>query len=146
LGGFGPIPASCPAADIRLDHDGALGHFGGAFLAPNRRIRDSGEWIGVMSDVDYRGDPPEAGAVARRNGTEVARISVLGIPVACIDTAGLVAEIDRFLDNRVPGDGGRFVCFRDVHGIVLAQNDPAILKAHHDAFLVVADGALVYSR
>jgi N-acetylglucosaminyldiphosphoundecaprenol N-acetyl-beta-D-mannosaminyltransferase len=95
----------------------------------------------VMSEVDAKHHAVEDRAVARRNGTEVANIRVLGIPVSCIDTAGLVTEIDRFLDNREPGDRGRFVCFRDVHGIVLAQNDPAVLKAHHDAFLVVADGA-----
>lgn len=93
-----------------------------------------------MSEVGDKCDTLKDGAAARRRGPEVARVTVLGIPVACIDIAGLVAEIDRFLDSREPGDGGRFVCFRDVHGVVLAQNDPAMLKAHHDAFLVVADG------
>ena len=76
----------------------------------------------------------------RRRDAEVARVDVLGIPIACVDMAGTVAAIGRFLDTREPCDQGRYICFRDVHGVVLAQDDPLLMKAHHDAFMVVADG------
>lgn len=69
-----------------------------------------------------------------------AHIDVLGVPIACIDMAGMIAEIRRFLAVRAPGERGVFVCFRDVHGVVVAQDDPQLMAAHRNAFLVVADG------
>lgn len=82
-----------------------------------------------------------AGATTVRcRNAEIDRVDVLGIPLACVDMAGMVAEISRFLATREPCDLGRYICFRDVHGAVLAQDDPNLMKAHHDAFMVVADG------
>lgn len=84
-----------------------------------------------------RSSAPRTGGY-RLDGIE--RMNVLGIPVACLDMAGLAAEIRRYLDTRGPDSAGDFVCFRDVHGVVLAQDDEVLMQAHRDAMLVVADG------
>lgn len=35
---------------------------------------------------------------------------------------------------------GRFVCVRDVHGVMLAQHDPELMALHHAAAMVTPDG------
>ena len=68
------------------------------------------------------------------------RFDVSGVPISAIDMDGLVAAVARWLDGRCPGEPGAFVCFRDAHGIVRAQDDDALRAAHRDAFLVAPDG------
>lgn len=77
------------------------------------------------------------------NGTAeitVARSSILGISVACLDMAGMVEQLGSWLGRRTGGEQGAYVCFRDVHGVVLAQDDADLMDAHRGAYLVVADG------
>jgi len=66
--------------------------------------------------------------------------SILGVAVACVDMAGMIDELGRWLNRREIDDEGIYICFRDVHGIVLAQDDAELMEAHHRAHLVVADG------
>lgn len=61
---------------------------------------------------------------------------VLGIPVSAIDlkrTCSLVRGWSR--------DGiGRYICVRDVHGVMLAKRDTLLAEIHEHASLVVPDG------
>jgi N-acetylglucosaminyldiphosphoundecaprenol N-acetyl-beta-D-mannosaminyltransferase len=68
------------------------------------------------------------------------RFDVSGVPISAIDMNGLVDAVARWLDDRGPGEPGAFVCFRDAHGIVRAQDDKRLRDAHHDAYLVAPDG------
>lgn len=71
---------------------------------------------------------------------EINRLSILGCPVACIDMTGLTSRIAEFIAHRGPDAPGRFVCFRDVHGLVAARDDRTLFEAHEQASFVVADG------
>jgi N-acetylglucosaminyldiphosphoundecaprenol N-acetyl-beta-D-mannosaminyltransferase len=73
------------------------------------------------------------------------RFDVAGIPISAIDMDGLVAAVARWLDGRGPGEPGAqgpgaYVCFRDAHGVVRAQDDAQLREAHREAFLVAPDG------
>jgi N-acetylglucosaminyldiphosphoundecaprenol N-acetyl-beta-D-mannosaminyltransferase len=82
---------------------------------------------------------PNAGGHAWGHDPEVAHFSLGGVPVSVTDMAGLVTALRRRL-RRGPGTPGTFVVFRDAHGIVRAQDDPAVMAAHDAALLVCADG------
>jgi N-acetylglucosaminyldiphosphoundecaprenol N-acetyl-beta-D-mannosaminyltransferase len=68
------------------------------------------------------------------------RFDVAGIPISAIDMDGLVEAVARWLDGRGPDTTGAFVCFRDAHGVVRAQDDAALRAAHRDAYIVAPDG------
>lgn len=61
---------------------------------------------------------------------------ILGVPVSRVD---LAAAAETILSWAAAGEA-RFVCVRDVHGVMRAQDDPALLALHHEAGLVVPDG------
>jgi N-acetylglucosaminyldiphosphoundecaprenol N-acetyl-beta-D-mannosaminyltransferase len=64
------------------------------------------------------------------------RYDVLGVPVSATSPSGAVATILRWA-----GDGvGRFVCVRDVHGVMCARTDAQLRTAHAKAAMVVPDG------
>lgn len=65
-----------------------------------------------------------------------ARYDVLGVPVSVTSLAGASAAIRRWSQ-----DGqGRFVCIRDVHGIMQSRADPALQALHGEAAMVTPDG------
>ncbi len=92
----------------------------------------------------------DTGAIAFRSFTDafsktvamkkIQRLLILGIPVACLDMSELVNQVRGLLAARNRRSPGRFICFRDVHGVVAAQDDEELMSAHQAAFLVVADG------
>lgn len=68
--------------------------------------------------------------------TSPARVEVLGVG---LDPSTLDEAADRILaavDRRT----GAYVCVRDVHGVVLCQDDPELLAIHRRAELVTTDG------
>jgi N-acetylglucosaminyldiphosphoundecaprenol N-acetyl-beta-D-mannosaminyltransferase len=69
---------------------------------------------------------------------ETPRFDLCGVPVSVIDMEALVRAVARRLREREKH--GSFVCFRDAHGIVRAQDDARLRDAHRDAFLVAPDG------
>jgi N-acetylglucosaminyldiphosphoundecaprenol N-acetyl-beta-D-mannosaminyltransferase len=71
---------------------------------------------------------------------QTAQFNVCGIPVSAMDMNGLAAAVTRWLAHRRPGEPGAFVCFRDAHGVVRAQDDARLRHAHRAAFLVAPDG------
>lgn len=70
---------------------------------------------------------------------EVGSFTVGGIPVSDTTMAGLAASVSRQL-ARAPAGPGAFVVFRDAHGVVRAQDDEALRRAHEAALLVCPDG------
>jgi N-acetylglucosaminyldiphosphoundecaprenol N-acetyl-beta-D-mannosaminyltransferase len=61
---------------------------------------------------------------------------VLGVPVMAVTWEDVFNVIADHIRNRQPG----YVCVRDVHGIILSQNDPNLVDIHRRAALVVPDG------
>lgn len=61
---------------------------------------------------------------------------VLGIPITVTNLAGASQSIyDWSADDR-----GRFICVRDVHGIMQARSDPRLIALHREAAMVTPDG------
>ncbi len=75
-----------------------------------------------------------------RNDLLPQTVSILDAPVADIDMAGLVASFDMALKPELKALPGRYVCFRDAHGLVHGLHDSKLMDAHHKAMLVVPDG------
>lgn len=66
----------------------------------------------------------------------VRSFDVLGVPVSITSLDAASEAIHRWARDR----RGRFVCVRDVHGVMQAQLDPALLQAHRSAAMVTPDG------
>lgn len=66
----------------------------------------------------------------------VAHTNVLGIKISLIDLARAVGVIAGWIARRE----AHYVCIRDAHGIILAQDDPVLRRIHHDAGMVTPDG------
>ena len=69
-------------------------------------------------------------------GSVPATANILGVPVSVIDMDGALARIDAWIAARRPG----YVCFRDVHGVMLARKDGDLRAAHEAAGMVAPDG------
>jgi N-acetylglucosaminyldiphosphoundecaprenol N-acetyl-beta-D-mannosaminyltransferase len=65
----------------------------------------------------------------------------LGTPVSLVDRTSFMAAIEAWLARRTPATRGRFICFRDVHGVVLAWKRRELAEAHGRALMVAPDGA-----
>ncbi len=63
-------------------------------------------------------------------------VDVLGVGV---DASSLAEATDRILQH-VDARTGGYVCVRDVHGVILCQDDPDLLEIHRRAALVTTDG------
>jgi N-acetylglucosaminyldiphosphoundecaprenol N-acetyl-beta-D-mannosaminyltransferase len=61
---------------------------------------------------------------------------ILGVPVSVVDMASAVAAIVGWTKAGV----SNYVCVRDVHGVMLAQEDAEFLAIHEKAGLVTPDG------
>lgn len=62
--------------------------------------------------------------------------NVLGVRVSAVNMDLALAEIDRWIAARTP----HYVILRDVHGVILSQDDPALRAIHNRAGLVTPDG------
>jgi len=67
---------------------------------------------------------------------KVGRTRILGVPVSLVDLDRAVATIVGWCRQRA----ARFVCVRDVHGIMRAQTDAELMALHEEAGLVLPDG------
>jgi N-acetylglucosaminyldiphosphoundecaprenol N-acetyl-beta-D-mannosaminyltransferase len=61
---------------------------------------------------------------------------VLGVPISTINMRVAVCTILDWVKYR----NAQYICVRDVHGIMLAQEDPALMEIHHGAGLITPDG------
>jgi N-acetylglucosaminyldiphosphoundecaprenol N-acetyl-beta-D-mannosaminyltransferase len=65
-----------------------------------------------------------------------ASYDVLGVPVSVTTLASASRAIQLWATDRI----GRYVCIRDVHGIMRAQESPELKALHKDAAMVAPDG------
>ncbi|WP_380784390.1 WecB/TagA/CpsF family glycosyltransferase [Sphingomonas sp. R86520] len=85
-----------------------------------------------MSDLDgLRGQ-----RFATLNDASIPATRVLGVPVSLVSLAVAVRTIVSWCEAGT----AHFVCVRDVHGIMRAQDDPALMALHEQAGLVTPDG------
>jgi N-acetylglucosaminyldiphosphoundecaprenol N-acetyl-beta-D-mannosaminyltransferase len=61
---------------------------------------------------------------------------ILGVPISIINMRVAVCTILDWVQHR----NAQYICVRDVHGIMRAQEDPALMKIHHGAGLITPDG------
>ena len=86
----------------------------------------------TMSDLDgLRGQ-----RFATINDAGIPATRVLGVPVSLVSLAVAVRTIVGWCQAGT----AHFVCVRDVHGIMRAQDDPALMALHEQAGLVTPDG------
>jgi len=91
-----------------------------------------------MTGVD-RGERSGRGkraGFATTNASGVAATRLLGIPVSRVN---LTSAVETLIDWARTGQA-YFVCVRDVHGIMRAQEDPGLLELHGQAGMVTPDG------
>lgn len=66
----------------------------------------------------------------------IARVDVLGVGISVVNRAAAVHEVTRWIDT-----GERhYVCVTGVHGVMEAQRDPELRRAHNESGLTVPDG------
>ena len=63
-------------------------------------------------------------------------IDILGVSVSAIDMPMALETIEGWIAER----HSNYVCFRDVHGVMLCQKDEALMRIHGSAGLVAPDG------
>lgn len=81
-------------------------------------------------------DPLELQQTALSPKEKVRSFDVLGVPISVTSLKSAADTILNWENVRQ----GRFVCVRDVHGIMRAQEDPALMALHQQAGMVTADG------
>ncbi|WP_336966283.1 WecB/TagA/CpsF family glycosyltransferase [Sphingobium aquiterrae] len=65
------------------------------------------------------------------------RFYVLGVPVSVTSPDRCLEDIVRWSSDNF----GRFICMRDVHGVMRARRDAELARAHDNAAIVAPDGA-----
>lgn len=73
-------------------------------------------------------------ATATASGTPATR--VLGVPVSTINMPQAIATILSWIADKQ----AHYICVRDVHGVMRAQEDAELMEIHDDAGLVTPDG------
>jgi N-acetylglucosaminyldiphosphoundecaprenol N-acetyl-beta-D-mannosaminyltransferase len=63
-------------------------------------------------------------------------VRILGTPVSIVSFKDVLTLFEEWVAEH----HGRFVVFRDVHGVMRARNDPKLQKAHEHADLIAPDG------
>lgn len=74
--------------------------------------------------------------VASSPAAPAGTFDILGVPVSVTSLADASARIRSWRGD----ESGRFVCIRDVHGIMQAQADENLRTIHHRAAMVTPDG------
>jgi len=78
----------------------------------------------------------KADAYATSTVAGVPATRVLGVPISTINMGVAVRTILYWVKHR----NAQYICVRDVHGIMRAQEDPALMAIHHGAGLITPDG------
>jgi N-acetylglucosaminyldiphosphoundecaprenol N-acetyl-beta-D-mannosaminyltransferase len=61
---------------------------------------------------------------------------ILGVPISLIDLKTALGTILGWTQNRI----ARYVCIRDVHGLMISLRDPAMMDIHRAAGMITPDG------
>ena len=76
------------------------------------------------------------GSIVSAGCEQLGRIDILGVPVSVVDMNTAIRVIDDWIASR----DRHYVCVRDVHGVMLCQNDSNLQRVHSEAGLVAPDG------
>lgn len=69
-------------------------------------------------------------------GSPVPRVDILGVPISLVNLQTAADWVICWASARQ----ANYVCVRDVHGVMRAQEDPALLAIHQNAGMVTPDG------
>lgn len=96
--------------------------------------------------LDKPTQPSESGATAglskrserfaARNHSGIPATRILDIPVSLVGLESAITAIVGWIERKQ----AHFVCVRDVHGVMRAQEDPALMQLHAGAGMVTPDG------
>lgn len=70
------------------------------------------------------------------HGEHPPHVLILGVPVSLIDMSAAVSNIIAWVSRATP----RYVCVRDVHGLMRSVSDPEMMRIQHQAGMVTPDG------
>ena len=85
--------------------------------------------------ADLAPEPNPAGPQGLRSARHE-RFDVLGVPVSATSLHQACKAIEDWAEDRQ----GRFVCVRDVHGVMRSLDDARLRDAHRDADMITPDG------
>lgn len=85
---------------------------------------------------DRRAMPGPCGSDSLRSHDVIGHMKVAGVPVSLVNMDIACTEV---LRHHGRGRGG-YCIFRDMNGVVGANDDPALMRAHENALLVTPDG------
>ena len=63
-------------------------------------------------------------------------VDILGLPVSTLSMTESLRAVESWIERK----DCHFVCFRDVHGVMVCQHDHRLMEIHHAAGLVAPDG------
>jgi N-acetylglucosaminyldiphosphoundecaprenol N-acetyl-beta-D-mannosaminyltransferase len=66
----------------------------------------------------------------------IPRVDVLGVGISVVSMETAVREVVRWIER---GER-RYICVRDVHGVIESQRDPELLRIHNESGLTLPDG------
>lgn len=75
-------------------------------------------------------------ASALRTAAGVPATKILDVPVSTVNMDAALRTIFGWIKNR----SAHYICVRDVHGVMRAQDDKALMDIHHGAGLITPDG------
>jgi N-acetylglucosaminyldiphosphoundecaprenol N-acetyl-beta-D-mannosaminyltransferase len=78
----------------------------------------------------------KADAHATRTAAGIPATRMLGVPISTINMRVAVSIVLEWVRHRNP----QYICVRDVHGIMRAQEDSVLMAIHHGAGLITPDG------
>lgn len=78
----------------------------------------------------------KADAYAATTAAGIPATRVLGVPISAINMSVAVDTVLKWVKNR----NAHYICVRDVHGVMRAQADEALMAIHNDAGLITPDG------
>lgn len=70
------------------------------------------------------------------NQLVIPRVDILGVEVSAINQDMAIEVINEWVES----DAREYVCVRDVHGVIAAQDDPDLRRIHNSSGLTTPDG------
>lgn len=64
------------------------------------------------------------------------KVNILGVDVSAVNMATALSQVDTWIEQ----GRSEYVCFRDVHGVMAAQKDESLRRAHERSGMIAPDG------
>ena len=89
-----------------------------------------------MIRVSERNCPAEVLGMQNPLAVDIQQLQVLGVPISLINMSMAVSTILGWIKSKT----AKYVCIRDVHGVMRSQREPDLKPIHEHAGLVTPDG------